>query len=1022
MKKLILFIFLSLATYCTQAQTVYVNASASGLNDGTSWFDAYTDLQTAISNTAAGEIWVATGVYYPGASANNAASFTLKNNVAIYGGFIGSETLLTQRDPLANTTTLSGDLDQSTTKNANDAYHVVSSGETNSSAILDGFTIADGNAAGAGANAVGAGMLCDGNSGISVYPIVQNCIFSDNSSAGNGGAVFIICDQTGGNSTAPKFLSCKFYGNNSLGFGGGAYIYATGSLTFSTPFFESCVFYNNAAAGSAGCIYAENNNTGEVHVTVTNCTFVGNNSGTEIQYAANGINGTFQIDNSIFYGLDLSTDDVFLGDHNCGPMGLFSATTGSINQDPMFINPGALDFGITCQSLCWEAGNNSAVTHAEDVNRNVRTVGTFVDMGAVEMPYILPTVAAMPSGTDVCEFQNVTLSGSGAVSYVWDNGVTDGIPFSPSVTTLYTVIGTDANGCTNSDAITITVHTNPTVIANATATNVCEGTNITLYGSGSATTYMWNGGIFDNVPFAATMSTVYSVTGTDVFGCIGMDNVNILVESTTGMTAGVDMDVCKNAPSVMLSGNDNGAGSVVWGISGSGTFDNPNILNPTYAFTGLDLLGSVLFVEIIITPSICPEFRDTMVINLRDLPVVSLGPDYTICETDSIYLNASITGGTGPFIYNWNDGAMNTISIANNEYYFPTATDSYTMTVSDAYGCGGDDLLTVTVDASETLSGNLNVGAGSLSDGVMYIFKYEVQQLAFDTFMVYPFSAGTGSYSFPSFPHGSYLIKVVPDSVIFPNLLSTYYGDAFRWDSATVINHNCTGPFVADINIQALLGGTGTGSISGYIIEGDGFGTRLINHHDQIFVPGGPLKGVDVKLGKNPGGGIQARTMSDSTGHYGFDNLPDDSYRIYVDIPGLPMDSFYIVNVVSDSTTDLIYYADSNSVFPELIAVGIHQYAASTNSFDVYPNPAQNNTSIAFELTSTHAASIRLMDITGKQVMNIQLNKLPKGKHEYQLNFAASTGSATGQHLSSGIYFIQVTSDTGMQTKKLVIE
>ncbi len=1017
MKKILLLISFCIATTFAKAQTVYVNATAGGNNDGTTWFDAYTDLQTAITNTSSGEIWVATGVYYPGSSGTNAATFTLKNNVGIYGGFIGNETVIGDRDPMANTTTLSGDLDQSGTKNSNDAYHVVSSGETNSSAILDGFTITGGNATGGGINSVGGGMLCDGNASVSVNPTVVNCTFSDNSAAGNGGGVFIICDQTGGHSTAPKFLICKFYGNNSLSFGGGAYIYATGSLTFCTPFFESCLFYNNVASASASCLYAENNNTGEVHVTVTNCTFYGNNTGTEIQYQAYGINGTFQIDNSIFYGLDLSTDDVFLGDHNDGPMGLFPSNVGSIDADPQFANPGAYDFGFGCSSPCWDMGNNASITYSFCLDNGMRTVGPFVDMGAVEVPFVAPTVVANGPAA-VCNGTPVTLNGSGAFTYAWSGGVFDNVSFTPGFTTTYTLTGTDAGGCQATDTITVIVNPLPTVGADCTDPDrvVCEGDVVSFFGTGTGgVIYSWDNGVIDNGAYATTASaTFFTVIGTDVNGCSATDFISLSIESMSGVNAGVDQHLCNTGSAVVnLNANPDIFVTYGWTTAGTGIFDFPASVTPIYTPSPGDLAASPIALVFQVSPSICPTYNDTVWVYVETLPTATAPPDVTVCQGDAVSLSGGLSG-TPPFIYNWSNGG--TLSTAQTgDSYVPTVTENVVFTVMDLYGCSASDTFLVTLDASQALLGTIHVGAGALTDGVLLLLQYDTQQMAFDTLYGLPFSSGTGSYNIPGLPHGDYLIKIIPDTSLFPNLLPTYYGDAFQWDSATVINHNCVSDFTADINMIQLLGGTGTGTVSGFIIEGAGFGARMGISHDHVFAPGGPLKGVDVKLGKNPGGGIQARTMSDTSGYYEFTNLPDDTFRIYVDIPGLPMDSFYIVTVTANTTTNQNYYADSNSVFPALTGVGIHQYTDEVSSVSLYPNPAASYTSIVFESEKQNTASIRLIDITGKQLMNIQIRNLPKGKHEYQLNFA-------DQHLKSGIYFIELVNEKGKTVKKLVIE
>jgi len=104
-----------------EATVLYVDADSSGLNQGTTWTDAYTDLQSALHiaalpDSAVTEIWVAAGTYRPSkriaAYDPRTATFQLADQVAVYGGFAGGETELGQRDPAANETILSGDLDQ----------------------------------------------------------------------------------------------------------------------------------------------------------------------------------------------------------------------------------------------------------------------------------------------------------------------------------------------------------------------------------------------------------------------------------------------------------------------------------------------------------------------------------------------------------------------------------------------------------------------------------------------------------------------------------------------------------------------------------------------------------------------------------------------------------------------------------------------------------------------------------------------------------------------------------------------
>ena len=133
------------------ASVFYVKPSPSGSGDCSTWANACS-LQTALTQAAPDdEIWVAAGVHYPGTARED--SYNLKNGVVVYGGFAGTETLLSQRDWLANLTVLSGDIDQNDSKDANgivaeiggltgnNAYHVVTGIGVTSTAVLDGFVI-----------------------------------------------------------------------------------------------------------------------------------------------------------------------------------------------------------------------------------------------------------------------------------------------------------------------------------------------------------------------------------------------------------------------------------------------------------------------------------------------------------------------------------------------------------------------------------------------------------------------------------------------------------------------------------------------------------------------------------------------------------------------------------------------------------------------------------------------------------------------------------------------------------------
>jgi len=190
----------------------------------------------------------------------------------------------------------------------------------------------------------------------------------------------------------------------------------------------------------------------------------------------------------------------------------------------------------------------------------------------------LPTVGAGVDQT-VCSGTSVTLSGSGALTYTWDNGITDGTPFTALTTTTYTVTGTDATGCTNTDSVYIAVHPIPFVdIGNDQV--LCIGDSVTLTANPATfTSYNWSSGD-TTTSINVNSSGIYSLTVTESSGCTGFDVVSIdFVEppvagfsySTTGLT-------------VYFSDTSNGGTSYSWDFNGNGIPESTVAGDVTYTY------------------------------------------------------------------------------------------------------------------------------------------------------------------------------------------------------------------------------------------------------------------------------------------------------------------------------------------------------------------------------------------------------------------------------------------------------
>lgn len=186
-----------------------------------------------------------------------------------------------------------------------------------------------------------------------------------------------------------------------------------------------------------------------------------------------------------------------------------------------------------------------------------------VDAEVVVHP--LPNINA-GSDIELCEGEMVALSAQGAITYNWDNGVLDGVSFTPQVgTTVFTVIATDANGCSGSDQTTVIVNPLPVVSAGSDQT-ICEGTSVSLSGSG-AMNYSWDNNIADNISFSAPVGTiVYTVTGTDINGCTGTDQVSISVNPSPSPTFTFEGQGCSPLEVDLINTTPN-AQSCEWSIS-----------------------------------------------------------------------------------------------------------------------------------------------------------------------------------------------------------------------------------------------------------------------------------------------------------------------------------------------------------------------------------------------------------------------------------------------------------------------
>ncbi len=329
----------------------------------------------------------------------------------------------------------------------------------------------------------------------------------------------------------------------------------------------------------------------------------------------------------------------------------------------------------------WSNGaTTSSITVTPGTTTNYSVTYTYNGVATNSGVVTVNPAPAISAGNDlaICSGAQATLSGTGGVSYSWDNGISNGIPFTPLATATYTVTATDANGCTNTDQVLVTVNPIPTVNGGIDQ-SVCAGGSATLSGSG-ASTYTWSGGVTNGVAFIPTVTTTYTVTGTSAAGCVGTDQVTINV--TAGPVAAIagGAAVCLGNQ-VTLTASPIGA-TYLWMPGGATT--QTLTVSPT-STTSYTLTVSL--------PG-CGSSNATQSVTVNPLPTVNAGIDQSTCAGGTVTISGS--GGT---TYSWDN------SVSNGVAFTPLATATYTVSTTNANGCTNTDQVLVTVNPIPTVNG-----------------------------------------------------------------------------------------------------------------------------------------------------------------------------------------------------------------------------------------------------------------------------------------------------------------------------
>lgn len=329
----------------------------------------------------------------------------------------------------------------------------------------------------------------------------------------------------------------------------------------------------------------------------------------------------------------------------------------------------------------------------------------------------LPNVDAGATQS-VCPGGSVTLSGSGAATYTWNNGVTNNTPFTPVATTLYTVTGTDANQCSATDTVTVFISpTTPVTITASGPTTICQGNPLTLTANGPAAG-------------PATTITQWNFNNSDL-----MPNIGTGTASYAGGTSGGATPFPGGSP------NDLGIPNLGWNTTNYPATGSPKTAGAQFNLSTTGYQGVVLTYDVRHTATAANTYAvqynpdvtnvnapwidiqtltynvnntfQSVTLNLSAIPAANNNPNLGIRivsaydASGSVYVGTTGTYGSGGTVrydlvtftgnpitatYAWSPGGQTTPSIS------PTVSGTYTVTVTQPGVCPGTASTNVTVN------------------------------------------------------------------------------------------------------------------------------------------------------------------------------------------------------------------------------------------------------------------------------------------------------------------------------------
>ena len=974
---------------------IYVDSSATGADDGTSWLDAFTRLQSALLSAAAGdEIWVAAGTYKPTTGVDRNVRFSIDSQVGLYGGFDGTEVVRAQRDPASNVTILSGAI--GTPDSTDNSLHVVYSIASAPTTVLDGFTITGGYADGTdgSGNEYGGGIIL-----VNSNMTVTDVILERNTAKRGGGGIYV----DGG---APD-ISNAIVRHNSTGI-------ISGTTTYP---------------GTGGGIYTYNSTATFSGVTITA------NKGLANNQTSDGMR--------IYFGAVTMTDCLF--DANLG-VGLYSNSTSVFTRVTFTHHPKRAMVSADSVSMydCTFIDNYAGGLLASDDflngclfsgNTAVNGAGlsTYENTPVLNNVTFINNTASSSGGAVYCPRSNIELNNvwfignsavlGGAMYYYGSAGYDPPRLWGPR---MRNVVFTGNHATSQGGAIRMgsqvpyTEMTNVTIVGNS-----CDGEGAAIYnyyGEGTiANTIIWgNDGAsevfvegnfeltFSNSLIAGSGGSASWDTAIGIDGGGNLDTDPWLIDEAGG-------DYRLSLWSPCINAGDNGAAP---GLPPTDIAGNPRIESGIVDMGAWEFAcgspGPVIFVDADATGSGAGTSWADAATSLRLGFGIACGgveeiwvAEGTYAPTDGDDLSATFRLSSGIAVYGGFEG-IETGRSQRRPGEHPTILSGQILGNGGPVGC-------------------YHVVTGSGTDSTAVLDGFIVEGGA--ALGVFPDARGAGMINFPGSPTVNGVIFRDNTAVNGGGGMYNHIGSAPLLTNV-LFDGNTSGTtfgggmynLLADVTILNSTFANNTGFNSGAAVFNNGGAVTIINTvvwgntpaTDQVFnLSGSPLVSHSLIEGSGgSGGGWNPATGTDGGGNLDEDPLFEDAAGGNLRLTHLsPAIDAGDNNAPDLPSTDLDGYARITGTDVDMGAYEYWYYVVGTNDTPPpaatqlgapWPNPFNPTVTIDYDLAAPGLVSVSIYDVAGRLVQTLVNETKQSGPHRATWNGI----DRRGNRAASGVYLV----------------